>query len=348
MKANGLKTDQPERKLTQMIDTHGEFHVFYSVYLYFLIDTCGFVIDDVERLHVFSSHRSFNEFATQTMARRQKAILEKDKVKDLFNKIALNGAYGYDLMNEANYRKTKVVNKHKCFLAHLTPHFRHSEKLGEDCYLVESVAKSFNCKTCIHEGVATLDVAKMLYLNFIYNFMYKCLDMDRIHVVELDTDSLYLAIAGNGNKGFQDVIKDKDFYMANIGHYLTSDFYGVNKQFDTQLEKMMFDKRFGGLAIEKESKNIVALASKLYCIWDEDKETSKAKGCHQRFTHQAYLDVLEQGLVVNGTNHTLRMKDGQMSHVSTYKRAISCIYTKMKVSSDGSFCSPLFLDVDGI
>jgi hypothetical protein len=28
MKANNLKTDQQERKLTQMIDTHGEFHVF--------------------------------------------------------------------------------------------------------------------------------------------------------------------------------------------------------------------------------------------------------------------------------------------------------------------------------
>jgi hypothetical protein len=56
MKANNVKTDQEERKLTQLLDTHGEFHVFYSVYLYFLIDRCGFVIEDVERLHVFSSH----------------------------------------------------------------------------------------------------------------------------------------------------------------------------------------------------------------------------------------------------------------------------------------------------
>jgi hypothetical protein len=134
--------------------------------------------------------------------------------------------------------------------------------------------------------------------------------------------------------------------MANIGHYLTSDFYGVNEQFDTQLEKMMFDKRFGGLAIEKQSRNMICLASKLYCIWDDSKETSKAKGCHQKFTHQTYLDVLENGRIINGTNHSLRMKDGMMSHVSTYKRAISAIYTKMKVSSDGSFCSPLFLDVE--
>jgi hypothetical protein len=111
---------------------------------------------------------------------------------------------------------------------------------------------------------------------------------------------------------------------------------------------MMYEKRFGGLAIEKQSKIMVALASKLYCIWDDEKQTSKAKGCHQRFNHETYLDVLENGKIVNGTNHSLRMKDGQMSHVSTYKRAITAIYTKMKVSSDGSFCSPLFIDVDGI
>jgi hypothetical protein len=160
---------------------------------------------------------------------------------------------------------------------------------------------------------------------------------------------MYWAVAGNGHGGFEDVIIDKEFYMANIGHYLTSDFYGVNKQFDTPLEKMMFGKRFGGLAIEaleKQSKNMVALTSKLYCIWDDAKETSKAKGCHQRFTHQAYLDVLENGRIINGTNHSLRMKDGQMSHVSTHKSAITAISNKMKVSSDRNFCSPLFLDVE--
>jgi hypothetical protein len=170
--------------------------------------------------------------------------------------------------------------------------------------------------------------------------------MDKVHVVELDTDSLYLAIAGSGNSGFRDVIKDHDFYMANIAHYLTSDFYGVEKQFDTPLEKMRFDKRFGGLAIEKQATNMVALASKLYCIWSDDKETSKAKGVHEKFSHEQYLEVLEQETIINATNHTLRMTDSQMSHVYVTKHALTCIYTKYKVSSDGSACVLFFLDVE--
>jgi hypothetical protein len=157
---------------------------------------------------------------------------------------------------------------------------------------------------------------------------------------------MYWAVAGSGNGGFQDVIIDKEFYLANIGHYLTSDFFGVEKQFETPLDKMRFDKRFGGLAIEKESKNLVALASKLYVCWDDNKETSKAKGCHQKFSHEQYLEVLKQGKIINGVNHTLRMTNSQMSHVYVNKHALTCIYTKYKVSSDGSACVPLFLNVE--
>jgi hypothetical protein len=136
--------------------------------------------------------------------------------------------------------------------------------------------------------------------------------------------------------------------MKNIGHYLTSDFFGVEKQFETPLDKMRFDKRFGGLAIEKESRNMIALASKLYVIWDDNKETSKAKGCHQKFGHEQYLEVLEQGKIINGVNHTLRMNQGEMSHIFVNKHALTAIYSKYKVSSDGSFCSPLFLNVEGL
>jgi hypothetical protein len=214
MKAHDMKTDKKERKLTQLINSNGEskaserseesktsdrredFMVFYCYYLWFLIDRCGFVIDDCQNLHIFTAHDNFNAFACQTMRRRQEAILNGDKIRDMFNKIALNGSYGYDIMNEAKYSKVKIVNRHKCFLAHMTPTFRHSEKLADDVYLVESVSKSFKCQTCIQVGVATLDIAKMLYLNFIYNFMYKCIDMDKCHFCEGDTDSMYWAVAG--------------------------------------------------------------------------------------------------------------------------------------------------------
>jgi hypothetical protein len=93
---------------------------------------------------------------------------------------------------------------------------------------------------------------------------------------------------------------------------------------------------------------MVALASKMYCIWDNDKETSKAKGVSMKFRRDQYLEVLEQGKIVDGVNRTLTMKDGVMSHIDTIKTALTSIYTKMRVLADGSACVPLFLDVEDL
>jgi hypothetical protein len=153
-------------------------------------------------------------------------------------------------------------------------------------------------------------------------------------------------VAGQGNSGFQDVIKDEKFYMENIDKYLTSDFYGVKHSAATKLEKMQFDKKLGGLAIEKESKNMIALASKMYVIWNDTKETGKAKGVSENFKHTQYQEVLEKRKIINGTNRTLRMNEGEMRHIAVNKRALTAIYLKYKVSNDGSFCSPLFLDLN--
>jgi hypothetical protein len=43
----------------------------------------------------------------------------------------------------------------------------------------------------------TLDNAKFWYLKFVYDFLYKCLDMTKVHFVEGDIDSMYMAVAGN-------------------------------------------------------------------------------------------------------------------------------------------------------
>jgi hypothetical protein len=70
------------------------------------------------------------------MKRRQEAILAGDKVRGLFNKISLNGSYGFDLMDESTYRKVKIMNKHKTNLAILTPNYRCAAKIGHDAYIL--------------------------------------------------------------------------------------------------------------------------------------------------------------------------------------------------------------------
>jgi hypothetical protein len=364
MKEHNIKTDEKKEKLMQMLETDG-YTVMYYYYLWFLMDTCEFEIEDMEVMHIFSYHDSFHEFATKTMTRRQAAILSKATVGDTFNKIVLNGYYCYDIKDEANYSKMKIPNRHGAFLLQFNSKFRFTEELTPDIYedgeliqeaqyLVEVGTLKYDCKTCLREGVATLDISKVIYLNIIYNFMYKCLDMNKLHFIEGDTDSAYWAVAGNGNPGFQDVITDMDFYLAHVSDYFPLNFYGVRASLDLKgikyaewspLEKQQFNKRLGGAAIEKESQNMIALASKLYTIWNVMEEASKAKGVHEKLSRFLYIDVFNNGTIVKAINRLLRKHGGDMSRIEVTKQGITPIYTKYTMDDDRSFCYPLFLTI---
>ncbi|KAA6362162.1 MAG: hypothetical protein EZS28_042311, partial [Streblomastix strix] len=47
-----------------------------------------------------------------------------------------------------------------------------------------------------NESIFTQDNSKFWYLCFIYFFLYKCIDMDRVHFCCMDTNSMYRAISG--------------------------------------------------------------------------------------------------------------------------------------------------------
>jgi hypothetical protein len=175
----------------------------------------------------------------------QKRIESTDDASNLYYKISLNGAYGYDIMNEENYSKSRILDREHTFMRLLAPNFVNSRKLGEDVFQVELQPKSFGCDTCTIEGLFTLDNSKFWYLNFIYRFMYKCLDMTRIHFVEGDTDSMYWAVAGDitepNTQGFKHVLASPEFYNKNVYEF-SQPIYIVLIPL-TQLSILQFKKR---------------------------------------------------------------------------------------------------------
>ena len=175
MKLNGFKVDSKERKLTHLMKVD-KFTAFSSYYLWFLIDTCHFVIDDIDKLLIFSKHDGFNSFVTEFMNRRIESKLEKNVGKEMFFKTSLNGSYGYDGKNTEKYTKASIKDLESTFTAQLYPSFVDSRKIGDNKYLVSYNPDTFKVDTCIQEAYLTLDNAKFWYLNFIYNFMHKCLE----------------------------------------------------------------------------------------------------------------------------------------------------------------------------
>ncbi|KAA6396552.1 MAG: hypothetical protein EZS28_007920 [Streblomastix strix] len=113
----------------------------------------------------------------------------------------------------------------------------------------------------LQEAVFTLDISKFWYLNFVYNFLQKYIDMERFHFCNMDTDSMYLAIAGSKFEGYQQglkyVIKDQQF---NDQHY--KEWLPWNDCTVAEYKKLM------GLTTESQDESIVCLAPKCYNLYN--------------------------------------------------------------------------------
>ncbi len=336
LESNNLTRDTHETKLTELSKV-SEFTAFSSYYLWFLMDTCHLVIDDIRSVITFSKHTGFNKFVTDFKDDRIKSIASRNKGREQFDKTTMNGSYGYDGKNTEKFNKIKVMNKAQTRIAQILANFVDTRKLNDENYLVCYKPKNFICDTCLQEALFTLDNAKFVYLNFIYNFMYKCFDMDKIHFIEGDTDSAYWAISGNPNEdfhqGFKYVIKDQEFYNAHAYTYFPKPGAGIEDE-----------KKLLGLAIEKEGENMIALAPKCYTIFNDDEMiiALKAKGINikkNKLTKDNYITALNE--VVKGININLQLKDKQMSKLTIEKNALTGKLTKMKVLPNER-CVPLF------
>ena len=165
--------------------------------------------------------------------------------------------------------------------------------------------------------------------------MYKCLDMDRIHYVEGDTDSAYWAVAGNPNEDytqqFKYVIRDQSFYDAHVYEW-----------FPDPSKDIYDEKKILGLAIEKQGENCIALAPKCYTIWNNDGTTKslKLKGVSlkkNRIVSADYKTALEN--TIQGKNINLQLKNHTMSKVTVHKNALTATHTKVVVLPNQA-CAP--------
>ena len=345
LEKHDLPRNNKETKLTQLLSTHGQFMSFTSYYLWFLIDYCHFIIDDVECVITFTAHDKFSTFVETFMNERINAMGytpgsttmgDKNKGKELFCKISLNGSYGYDGMNTSKYSKVKICNKRSAQLNQLYDNFISTRELNSDLFAINMDPKTYKCDTCLQEAVFTLDNAKFWYLNFVYNFMYKCLDMDKIHFIEGDTDSAYWAISGNPDydyhQQFKYVIKDHEFYNKHVYEWFPNPNKGI-----------IDEKKILGLAIEKEGENMIALSPKCYTTFNgEQTITTKIKGCSKKrnkFTKNDYIKCIESNEIIPGSNANFQVKQNQICKLFMNKNALTGVHNKAIVLPNQS-CAP--------
>jgi hypothetical protein len=176
MRKNGIPTDRPERKFTQVLSTYGKLIGITNYYLWFLLNSCYFEIEDIEVMYVFNDNTAFTKFTNKFMNRKTIATTASEK---LFSKMIMNSSYCADGMNTENFTRSRMVNSDQAFILQLSPNFVNTTVITPDIrddkgnivkhaiYQVELKPKTFSCRTNLTAFVSVISAKTIITLFFI-------------------------------------------------------------------------------------------------------------------------------------------------------------------------------------
>jgi hypothetical protein len=169
--------------------------------------------------------------------------------------------------------------------------------------------------TAIQEAVFTLDNTKFWYIKFVYDFIYRYIELSKIYFIKGDADSLYYAISENQDEdchqGFKHVIKDEDFYKENMFKWFPNP--TLAKEELTRDKKKLL-----GMSFEKEGYIMFTVAQKCYIFKssknDNNKNLKKMKGVsfilNDNIELESYKSCLDLMIVESDpyshTRHTVK------------------------------------------
>ena len=110
-------------------------------------------------------------------------------------KLLGNSSYGYQIMDRSRHTITKYLNDEKTHKAINEPLFKRLNTVEKNLYEVELLKSTIEHREPIIVGFFILQYAKLRMLELYYNFFDKFCDVYKFEELEMDTDSLYLALA---------------------------------------------------------------------------------------------------------------------------------------------------------
>ena len=110
-------------------------------------------------------------------------------------KLLGNSSYGYQIIDRSRHTETKYLNDEKTHKAINGKTFKRLNNVSKENYEVELAKSKIEHREPIIAGFFILQYAKLRMLELYYNFFDRFWDVDKFEELEMDTDSLYLALA---------------------------------------------------------------------------------------------------------------------------------------------------------
>ena len=267
-----------------------------------------------------------------------------------------NSSYGYQIMDRSWHTVTMYLNDEKTHSAINNKLFKRRNFISDQLYEVELVKSKIEHREPIIVGFFILQYATLRMLELYYNFFTMFCDTEKYEELEMDTDSLFLALS---EENLEDIIFPEerneweakrsrdctDSFTANAtGNFFPRTCCSAHKK---------HDKREPGLFIEEFScSGMLCLCSKTYCCYD--RKSNKYKISSKRLKRRTleecgdgpmskYRKVLEEAVNVTSTNRGFRTKKLSAATYEHTKKGLTYFYPKRLVEEDGRHTKSLDL-----
>ena len=185
---------QPRRSLIGSY--HGEKILLATPLLQWYLEY-GLVVTKIYQVVQYWPENCFKKFGEEvSQARRDgDADPEQSIIADTM-KLLGNSGYGKTITNKDRHRDVQFCDDDEAPKKVNEPQFRQLNVLSEDLYEVEMAKKKITYDLPLHIGFFVYQYAKLRMLKFYYDFIDKYLDCENFQYIEMDTDSAYIALAG--------------------------------------------------------------------------------------------------------------------------------------------------------
>ena len=301
----------------------------YAPLLLWYVDH-GAVIKRVYRTIDYKPAKIFPWFVEQVTEARRTGDVEKSKAL-LAEVFKLLGNSGYGKLIEALERQTNIIytkDEKVVDRALRSAYFSDLDEIGQ-AYELRSRKLRITIRRPFQVGIAVYQLAKLRMLEFYYDFLDRYFDRRDFELIQMDTDSNYIAISG---KKLEDIVRPE-----------------LKAEFEAQKKNWLAWDKWSGrtpglFKLECEGNRMIALCSKCYFIDDQgEKKKFSTKGMSKKqndITWQRFKAALE-GSKDMATNRGFRMRDGNIVTYEQQKLGLSAYYDKRWVLPDGIHTEPI-------
>ena len=245
----------------------------------------------------------------------------------------LLGNSGYGKLIEALERQTNTIYTKKEKIvdqALRSAFFSDLDEIGQAYELESRKPRITIRRPSFQVGIAVYQLAKLRMLEFYYDFLDRYFDRKDFELIQMDTDSNYMAISA---EKLEDIVKPdlKEEFEVKKKNWLAWD---------------KWSSRTPGLfKLEFQGRRMIALSSKCYFGEEHDCKKNKlsTKGVSKiqnDLTWQRFKKALEGNKDI-ATNRGFRMRDGQIVTYEQQKLGLSAYYDKRWVLEDGIHTEPI-------